>query len=399
MELSLDTIKSAATAKGHRHGTDRLVPPRETFERVRPHFAEIGLTRVANVTGLDVLGIPVVLSVRPNSRSLAVHQGKGLTLDAARASCVMESLERWHAENITLPLRLGTPREMAQQGQVLDLDRHELFQTHEFRDRRLLWVKGRDLAGGACVWVPYDLVTMDFRCDGFDLLGHGTVPPWGNSNGLASGNHPMEALAHALCELVERDTFIRDSTRPNAPRNTVDLATVDDPACRQVLDIFLSAGLEVAVRDLTPDLGIATFECSIGEDPNSSHSPLPINTGWGTHLRREIALLRALTEAAQTRLTFISGARDDLPRNVYDSQRDKLRLTAKWNDMRKSSGTRAFHETPSHPHDTFEQDVLHIVDALRDRGQSQIVVVDLTKTHINIPVMKVLVPGLLAPME
>ncbi|MFJ2867670.1 YcaO-like family protein [Kitasatospora sp. NPDC087314] len=399
MELSLDTIKSAATTKGHRDGTDRLVPPRETFERVRPHFPEIGLTRVANVTGLDVLGIPVVLSVRPNSRSLAVHQGKGLTLEAARASSVMESLERWHAENMTLPLRLGTPREMADTGQVLELDRHELFQTHDLRDRRFLWVEGRELIGGGAIWVPHGLVTMDFRSDGFDLLGHGTVPPWGNSNGLASGNHLMEALAHALCELVERDAFIRDSRRAAPTRNSIDLTTVDDPACRQVLDIFLSAGLEVSVRDLTPDLCIPTFECNIGEDPKTSHSPLPINAGWGTHLRREIALLRAFTEAAQTRLTFISGARDDLPRNVYDSHRNKLRLTAKWNETRRSDGTRGFHETPSHAHETFEEDVLRIVDALRDRGESQIVVVDLTKAHIGIPVLKVLVPGLLAPAE
>lgn len=399
MELSLDTIKSAATMKGHRDGTDRLVSPSETFERVRPHFSEIGLTRVANVTGLDVVGIPVVLSVRPNSRSLAVHQGKGLTLEAAKASAVMESLERWHAENITLPLRLGTPRDMAKSGPVLDLARHNLFEDKDLRDRRFLWLEGRELIGGTPVWVPYDLVTMDFRTDGFDLLGPGTVPPWANSNGLASGNHPMEALAHALCELVERDAYIRDARRPAPIDNAVNLATVDDPACREVLEKFLAVGLEVAVWDLTPDLGIPTFACHIGEDPKTLHSPLPINAGWGTHLRREIALLRAFTEAAQTRLTFIAGARDDLPRNVYDSHRDKLRLTAKWNETRRSRGTRDFHETPSHAHETFEEDILRIVDALRDRGESQIVVVDLTKEDIGIPVMKVIVPGLLAPAE
>jgi len=52
----------------------------------------MGITRVANVTGLDHVGIPVVMACRPNARGLAVSQGKGLTLDAAKASAVMESI-------------------------------------------------------------------------------------------------------------------------------------------------------------------------------------------------------------------------------------------------------------------------------------------------------------------
>ena len=61
-------------------GTHRLVAPNATLERVRPFMAVMGITRVANVTGLDTIGIPVVMVVRPNSRSLAVSQGKGLNL-------------------------------------------------------------------------------------------------------------------------------------------------------------------------------------------------------------------------------------------------------------------------------------------------------------------------------
>ena len=64
----------------------------------------MGITRIANITGLDRLGIPVVMVCRPNSRSIAVSQGKGLTLDAAKASGLMESVETFHAESITRPL-------------------------------------------------------------------------------------------------------------------------------------------------------------------------------------------------------------------------------------------------------------------------------------------------------
>lgn len=87
----------------------RLVSAEETLARVKPLFPLFGITRVANVTGLDTIGIPVVMVNRPNSRGLAVSQGKGVTLAAAKASAVMESIESWHAERAShLSLRIGS---------------------------------------------------------------------------------------------------------------------------------------------------------------------------------------------------------------------------------------------------------------------------------------------------
>ena len=80
-------------------GTHRIIDPDATLASVLPHAPRMGITRIAVLTGLDVLGIPVAAAVRPNSRSIAVHQGKGVTLSAAKASAVMEAVETWHAEN------------------------------------------------------------------------------------------------------------------------------------------------------------------------------------------------------------------------------------------------------------------------------------------------------------
>src|ERR1700722_10126568 len=90
-------------AKGYKSGTHRLVSPAETLARARPLLPMMGITRIANVTGLDTIGIPVMMACRPNSRSVAVTQGKGLDLDAARASAVMESIEGYHPERILHP--------------------------------------------------------------------------------------------------------------------------------------------------------------------------------------------------------------------------------------------------------------------------------------------------------
>lgn len=57
-----------------------------------------GITRVGDVTGLDIIGIPVWFAARPNSRGLSVSQGKGLFADQARLSAIMEAIEGAVAE-------------------------------------------------------------------------------------------------------------------------------------------------------------------------------------------------------------------------------------------------------------------------------------------------------------
>ena len=102
-----------AGVKEYRVGTHRTVSPQATLARVGPFMTEMGITRIANVTGLDALGIPVVMVCRPNSRSIAVSQGKGVELAAAKASGVMEAVETYHAERITLPLKLASYDELS----------------------------------------------------------------------------------------------------------------------------------------------------------------------------------------------------------------------------------------------------------------------------------------------
>ncbi len=80
----------------------RLIDADETVNRLRPHFPRLGIVRMAEVTGLDRIGIPVWMAVRPNSRTLAVSQGKGVSAAHARASAVMEAAEIAIAEDIPL---------------------------------------------------------------------------------------------------------------------------------------------------------------------------------------------------------------------------------------------------------------------------------------------------------
>src|ERR1700716_4064363 len=93
-------------------GTHRTADPGETLARVRPHAARMGITRLGNITGLDHIGIPVAVAVRPNSRSVSVSQGKGLELPQAMASALMEACEGFHAEEIE-PCRRAAHRNLS----------------------------------------------------------------------------------------------------------------------------------------------------------------------------------------------------------------------------------------------------------------------------------------------
>jgi ribosomal protein S12 methylthiotransferase accessory factor len=91
-------------------GTHRVRTPEQTLEIITPRLMDYGITRLADVTGLDSLGVPVVMAVRPLAATLSVAQGKGVTLELAKVSAAMECIEFWHAEEaVPAPGMTGIP--------------------------------------------------------------------------------------------------------------------------------------------------------------------------------------------------------------------------------------------------------------------------------------------------
>jgi len=256
---------------------------------------------------------------------------------------------------------------------------------------RILWCEGRDLATGEPVFVPYELVHTDYSWP----LPPGSGCFAATSNGLASGNHYLEAVSHGICELVERDagTLWRLRRPEEQQARSVDLKTVDDVACRQVLERFGRAGVAVAVWETTTDVGIASFLCLIFQPVDDPARPLPPAAGAGCHPSRGIALLRALTEAAQTRLVQISGARDDLPRYMYARHRHEAKLDM----LRAGLGAakpHSFLDAPDWDSDTLDGDVDWELTQLQTAGLRQVIAVDLIKEFFGLPVVRVIIPRL-----
>jgi ribosomal protein S12 methylthiotransferase accessory factor len=380
--------KGGDVVKTHHRGTHRTCHPETTLKRIEPLMPEMGITRIANVTGLDEIGIPVVMVCRPNSRSVSVAQGKGADLAAAKASGLMEAIETYHAERITLPLKLGSFAELEGDHAFVDIERLPRSKTGRYRpDLPLLWIEGHDLFGDRPLWLPYEIVHTDYTLP--EPTGSGCFPA--NTNGLASGNHRLEAIAHGLYEVIERDALsLWRLAHRSRIRRTLDLDTVDDPTFNDMLAKLSQANLDVTVWDATSDVGVACFHCLLMGEGDEVEPEF----GAGCHPVREIALLRAITEAVQARTTFISGARDDFLSTIYTPAARRLRAQACRELIAWKSETCSFEDVPSFVSTSLNEDITWTLDRLSRIGIHQAIAIDLTKPAFDIPVMRVVIPGL-----
>ena len=378
-----------AGAKRYRLGAHRTVSPEATLARVAPFMSEMGITRIANVTGLDSLGIPVVMACRPNSRSISVSQGKGIQLAAAKASALMEAVETYHAERITLPLKLASYDELSRSHALVDVTRLPRSVDSRYRTGLpLLWIEGRNLVDHTSLWVPHELVHTNYTLP--QPTGSGCFPA--NTNGLASGNHILEAIAHAMYEVIERDALTLWWLKPNPHRDrSLRLESIDDLACRKLLEQFERADVQVRIWDVTSDVGIACFFCLLMARDDDDVEP---EFGSGCHPARQVALLRALTEAAQARTTYIAGSRDDFAPEIYSDSARARRTRACRELVRRGSSGQGFQDVPTFESDTIGADIAWSIGRLREVGIDQVVVVDLTLEQFHIPVVRVLIPGL-----
>ena len=394
---SLNLRELSAASKIYFRGTERTETPARTLERIEGMLPAMGITRVANVTGLDKIGIPVVMTCRPNSRSLSVFQGKGVDLDAARASGVMEAIETYHGETILNPLKLASYEEMRRGHSVLDANTLPQSVENRFHHHRpMLWIEGYDLVQQRSVWVPHEVVHTDYST--------GAPPGSGcfriSTNGLASGNHLLEAISYGLCEVIERDatTLWNFLDNPAKQETEIDLGTVSDQLCLELIDRCCQAELSLRVWEATSDIGIPTYVAELRERSSKRGAVWgKAAFGSGCHPARHIALLRAITEAAQARTTFIAGARDDMSWEDYEN--DDGPALANRTGRAGEPAYRQFSAATSWSSDTINDDLLWIMDRLSSVGLEQVIAVDLTKAEFEILVARVIVPGLEGPDE
>ncbi|MGW7264858.1 YcaO-like family protein [Streptomyces sp. NPDC054842] len=280
-------------------GTLRTVRLDETWDRLGPQLSARGITRVADLTGLDVLDVPVWTAIRPGAATLTASAGKGLSHTAARISAVMESIEVAVAEQTRPPVTTrDTARAVDAGYRVDELSLHPVSLADE---RTVLnWTRGWDLASGTPALLPVAAVGLrGWAADRWQPATFVTT-----TNGLASGNDHVEATVHALLESVERDALAR---LREGDAVATDLDTVGE-RLGAVIERIHTAGADVALERIPSVPGTFAYTCWLTQP-----EMWQIFAGSGCHTDAAIAAERALLEAVQSRGSTISGGRDDIP--------------------------------------------------------------------------------------
>jgi ribosomal protein S12 methylthiotransferase accessory factor len=269
-----------------------------------------GVTRLADITHLDRIGVPVFQAIRPSSRALAVHQGKGLTPVVARIGALMESVESARAEGFDVRSAICSYAELSPAERPEDLGDFAVVRGDgPSRMEPLAWTAATRLVDGRAMLVPFDCVSLD--CGG----------PWDRrldhtSNGLASRLDLEGARLKGLLEVVERDAAAAwVALDPGAMCDTtIDETTIPYGWFRGIADRLEAAGIRLSLYWIPSLIGVPAFRAEIlelGALPSASASA----GGWGCGLTCEDAVRAAVLEALQSRLTLIAGARDDI---LYD---------------------------------------------------------------------------------
>ncbi|MBI3926857.1 MAG: YcaO-like family protein [Armatimonadetes bacterium] len=365
-------------------GTWRASTPQLTLRQLGPVLERVGITRLACVTELDCIGIPVAQAIRPGSRNLSVAQGKGSTMELALVSAAMESIESYHAENLPEPEVVGSFEEVAGRGQALDPSRLPPGSRHGrySPDLPMGWLQGVDLETGQPVLMPTGSLSLDSVHPSTAILHAGTT-------GLAAGNRISEALCHGLLEVIERDSGYWWARLPSDRQrdSRVDLGTVNHPALLELLERFRCAQMEVVAWDMTGKTGIPAYRCLLID--RQVFRGLPGFEGFGCHPGKAVALSRALTESAQGRLTRIAGSREDSLPGGYRSH-DRYRQVR---DTDPAPGL-DFQERPDRTcSGTFERMLEDLLEAVRKAGLGPVVALNHTRQDLGVPVVHVLVGG------
>ncbi len=145
-----------------------------------------------------------------------------------------------------------------------------------------------------------------------------------------------------------------------------------------------NAGQDIYLYDLTCTADLATVECSIVEKKIDGSGDA--YGGVGSHPDARVALLRAITEAAQSRLACIQGGREDLPEIVHH------RVCNRIDEVFDQGRWTSFDEIPSIQNERIDEDVRLLLSRPPEYGLHQLVAFDMTHPEVGIPVVRIVIP-------
>lgn len=390
-------------------GGYRTVPPSATVARFRKHVSPLTgvVSRLERIDADLPLNTNFYATHNFSAPARTVNElraglsgggsfGKGSTAEQGEASALMEAIERY--SGIFQGDEIRTTRRFTDfpPGDAIPPNDILLFSDAQLRDQtptteeapptpalfdrsaRIEWSPVWSLRDRRFKYVPTSLLYFFYRGPGAMLA---------DSNGCAAGNTLAEAIVQGFLELVERDAYaIWWYNRLQRPE--VDLGRLDDPYVRDLRARLADTGRRLWVLDVTSDLGIPSFVTVLHWIHDSKEN---IEFGSGAHFDSRIALLRALTELNQ----FLSiglmgggtGEKSSLDGSTPLRLRDHPFLTPSDLPAVQPTFGSTFGEL-----DAREQ--VNACARLAEREGLDFLVLDQTRPDIDVPVVRVIVPGL-----
>lgn len=370
-------------------GTHRVIAPKETIEINEDKLKTAGITRIADITDLDRIGLPVYTAIRPTAEvgGVSVYGGKGISKDHAKASAMMEGFERYSAErqdddeNI-----ISTINEMDKNyidPKTLNLPKE--FEKKNIDDLNLEWSMTHDLITDNDYYIPTNAIYHPYTHDNnVESLFKS------NTNGLASGNILEEAILHGIFEVIERDAWsIFELTHKNYSQ--INLDSIESNIINKTIEKFTSNGINIKLMDFTADINVPTIAAS-ADDTITRDAGL-LTLGIGTHLDPEVAILRALTEVAQSRATQINGAREDTVRAdfVREAGYERMKRINKYY-FRQEEEQIDLSDIENKSTTSINEDLDIVKNELMSNEIKHALYHDLTRSELDVSVVRVVIP-------
>ena len=372
-------------------GTHRVIAPRKTIEINEDKLKIAGITRIADITDLDRIGLPIYTAIRPTAEegAVSIYGGKGISKDHAKASAMMEGFERYSAEKQENDeVIVANLDEISKKGDFIDpisLNLPKDFKKENLELMQLEWSLAKDLISGEDFYIPTNAIFHPYLHDNQVQSLFKS-----NTNGLASGNILEEAILHGMLEVIERDAWsIFELTHKNYAQ--IDLDSIESELVNDVIEKFESEGIKIKLMDFTADIDIPTIAASADDTVTKDAGLLTL--GMGTHLDPEVAILRALTEVAQSRATQINGAREDTVRADFarEAGYERMKRINKYY-FREEDEKIKLSDIENKSTSSITKDIEIVKNELMANDIEKILYVDLTRPELDVSVVRVVIP-------
>lgn len=377
--------------------THRAIEPSKTIAECKNKLKVAGITRVTDITHLDRIGIPVFSAIRPTAQDggVSIYAGKGAKKDQAKASAMMEGFERYSAEKQSIDdenSKLATLSEMDGEKFIHPDDliiSNEVKSLDFEKERKIEWTLTKDIITENDYYIPSNAIFHPYIPK--DAKNTSAIFK-GNTNGLASGNVLEEAVLHGMLEVIERDAWsIFELTKKN--KKCINIDNIENPLINELLEKFKKESINIKLMDLTADIDIPTI-AAIADD-TILKDPALLTLGIGTHLNPKIAVLRALTEVAQSRATQIHGTREDTSRAVLMRKAgyERMKKINKHYFEEENNVIIDLSDIEDKSTDSLKKDIEITTNELKRNNIDKILFKNLTRKEIGINVVRVIIPG------